>query len=257
MSTKKRPAAEAPVKKTYGNTPTLVPDIKSLDPEIMGPIAAHLIQKYEDGSISFARQFRGGWEVWLQIELATVLLIKLARQVNITTNGYTVERETAVWKTSGKGKGPGKCDLWIQPNLNHNGKPTGQLACVMELKVDYSYLTGESYKTGAREGQYREKVEMVRDRFIKDLRKVKGGLNDEAKSKVKASGINMICLALTSHPQDLEGWKDIQTELKSEVKYIWLKERDVNEKRSGLAMIWWEGQEMPTGDLQKKFKAKM
>lgn len=250
----KRPAPDPPSKQTFGDKPTLWQDIKTLDPEIMGPIAAHLTKKYDDGSISFARRFQGGWEVWLQIELATVLLVQLARQVNIKDNGYIVERETTVWNKSGRGNSDGKCDIWIQPNLDHSQKPTGRPACVMELKVDYAYFTGEHYKYGQKKDQAKEKVNMVRDRFIEDLAKVHGGLNAKAAEKIKQSGIKVICLAVTSYPEDLEGWKEVQTTYKTAVNYVWLRERHADEARGGLAMIWWELDILPSAKPVKLVK---
>lgn len=232
----KRPRDDVPP-----DTPLQHTDVSKLESQLIEPIAEHLGKKWDDGSIQLARHFQGGWEVWLQIELASTLIKKLSYQVQEGDNAYTVLREIPVWNKSNTGKGKGICDLWIEPNRGPDGRhPAGRPAVVVELKVDYAYLTGQI----KRDGTYEEKIKFVRQRFEEDLTKMASGLTPEAQAQVEECGIRKLCIAVTSHEEDLKGWQAVQKKLKTRVNYIWLRERNSSDgkkdSKGGLAMIWWE-----------------
>lgn len=231
----KRPRDNGP-----SDTPTKH-EISELEPQIIGPLAEHLGKKWDDGSIQLARNFQGGWEAWLQVELASELLKRLSYQVKEGDNGYVVLREIPVWNKSNNGKGKGICDVWIEPSPGPDHRlPTGRPAVVIELKVEYSYLTGQPNPDGTAQ----QKINYVRQRFEQDMEKMSSGLTKDAQARVEECGIRKLCVAVTSRPEDLVGWKKIQQTHKTQVNYIQLRERTRTDGKhdplGGLIMLWWE-----------------
>lgn len=209
--------------------------------QVVDLVAWHLMEKFKDGSIPFARKLLGGWEVWLQIELCTALLKQFTDAVG-GVNQYAVKRETEVLLANGKGdqQGKGLCDFWITPGPNATAKD--DTAYVIELKVAYEYE-----KDGAIMQQ------LLGERFQQDMLKLKAGLNATATAEVNGKKLKRLCLGVTHFPEELDqGWGNPDPTLKiwtdkqwagEAINYLWIKEpkkMSLNGKaQDGIALVWW------------------
>lgn len=136
------------------NLPSHWPEAKKLNDDFLVAIKEFLHAKFVDGTIPIVRGFLGGWESWLQIEMALYFLHRFKAD-----NAYTLERETTVWTGSALGESHGKCDLWLHPTA---AAPPNSKAYVIELKTDI-VRPGEPWKK-------------IRDNFKIDVEKVHKGL---------------------------------------------------------------------------------
>ena len=232
-------------------------EISALEPKVLRPMAEHLAKKWDDSSIQFARNLQGGWEVWLQVELASVLLQQLSYQVKEGDNGYVVVREYDCWNSSNGGKGKGKCDIWIEPSPGPDHPIlTDNSAIVIELKVEYAYLKIDDHDKRNLNGTIIRNINYVRGRFEEDMAKMASGLTPDARKRIQGCGIRKLCVGVTSRPEDLKGWKEIQEKYGTQVNYVHLREqRRANndlDPQGGLFMLWWEDSSEERKNKQSK-----
>lgn len=174
--------------------------------EIVQAIAEALGAKLEN--ISHARVFDGGWEAWLQVELA----VELAKK-----KYHVVRRERPCWEPDESGTLSGRCDLWVEPRAGE--------AWVIELKVQNKD----------------EKDEDVIKKFGKDMGKLMRNMTLDALSLAGNTGvkrIKLLSICVTAQPTAVsKGWSALQSTFQSTVKCTRIpKDNNPNQ----LAMLWWQ-----------------
>jgi hypothetical protein len=203
-----------------------IPDIKF---DVVKDIAEFLCAKYDDGYIPFARSTKGGWEGWLQIELAMFLVNRykqrLAAHPVAGVLNYQVKREELLWTASTVGDSTanrGLCDIVIEPVLNSVAPPP-------RLPQGWNIELKAAAYGGA----------LVRDGFILDIAKVRKDRIPKEKDKQDKVGVfHSMCIAVFSSEDELKpntNW--IEPQKGSEVvNYIWLRQEH---GKNDLGMMWY------------------
>jgi hypothetical protein len=191
---------------------------------VLDEIRKYLLARYDD--VREAMGMKGGWEVWLQIELAREIRKSLAGHV-----GYEILREQLPY-INNKAENH-KVDLWVA-RQSTDVKAKGSVN-LLELKVAYESTT----PTGAAKRNY------VKDRMIADMEKI-----DDARdlkpffvAKVGDKTRRPMCVGVTNYEEDLQGdWLGKQGHWVTEdVHWMYVKKPAGGD--SGLMMIWFLGEE--------------
>ncbi|PVH74332.1 hypothetical protein DL98DRAFT_575677 [Cadophora sp. DSE1049] len=154
--------------------------------------------------IAEARAQKGGWEGWLQVELASSLL---------RTNGmrYDILREQLIYA------GTERVDIWAQPAADQVGIPCHGI----ELKVESEFQTGAN--------------KSLQDRLKTDIVKCDNG----PKAAFKAgAGTHLYAVGITSLEADLASYKQIAIATGQLICYCPV----VVDKDHGIRnifLIWW------------------
>ncbi|GAB1738222.1 hypothetical protein NU219Hw_g2770t1 [Hortaea werneckii] len=151
-----------------------------------------------------ARQEKGGWEGWLQVELAYYLRRKLGMQ-------YEIQREQPIFA------GRQLIDLWALPVPGQRNLPW----IGAELKVESEYQTG-SGKT-------------LVPRFKNDIIKCNAGPKTEFKA---GQGTCLWAIAITSLHDDLAGYKQIAIDTDTLICYCPLVV-DHEFQIKNVFVLWW------------------
>ncbi|KAI7353305.1 hypothetical protein KC336_g22388 [Hortaea werneckii] len=151
-----------------------------------------------------ARQEKGGWEGWLQVELAHYLRRRKGME-------YAIEREQPIFASRQL------IDLWASPLPSRNDLPW----MGVELKVESEFQTG-SGKT-------------LLPRFKDDILKCNAG----PKVQFKGRGGTWLCaVAITSLEGDLAGYKQVAIDTNMLISYCRLVvDRDYPMK--DIFVLWW------------------
>jgi hypothetical protein len=168
---------------------------------IVKDIATSIIER--SARIVEARAQKGGWEGWLQVELASALRILHGMQ-------YDILREQPVYAASQR------IDIWAQPVSGQSVPHLG-----VELKVESEYQTGVN-KT-------------LQERFKADILKCNVGPKPEFKT---GHGTQMIAVGITSLVNDLQGYKEIAISTNQLICYSPLVVDNVHGIKN-IYMIWW------------------
>ena len=152
-----------------------------------------------------ARRQKGGWEGWLQVELASGLLKVWGLQ-------YDVHREQAIYGDSQR------TDLWFEPVGLHQGKLP---KIGVELKVESEYQTGVA-KT-------------LRTRFAADIKKCNAGPAPVHKGGV---GTHLYAVGITSLKGDLQGFVDLSVQTNTIICFCPLVVDPVYEEKN-IYLLWW------------------
>ncbi|KAH7319077.1 hypothetical protein BKA65DRAFT_94711 [Rhexocercosporidium sp. MPI-PUGE-AT-0058] len=151
-----------------------------------------------------ARAQKGGWEGWLQVELASFLL---------RTNGmrYDILREQMIYV------GTERVDIWAQPASGQRGIPF----LGIELKVESEYQVGVN-KT-------------LQDRLKTDILKCNNGPKVAFKA---GQGTHLYAVGITSLEADLAAYKEIAIATGQLICYCPLiVDRDYGIRN--IFLIWW------------------
>lgn len=150
--------------------PTHLPD------QILVSIARILVSKA--AAIAEARTHKGGWEGWLQVELAMGLKPQLGTH-------YTIKREQPIFLDHSQ-----RVDILATPTPADSSHYLG-----VELKVESAYQTGSKGVLPAR--------------YSEDIRKCNAG---PATSFRKGKGISVYALGITSLASDLQNYNQVAKE---------------------------------------------
>jgi hypothetical protein len=173
-------------------------------PVIIKEIADALVERHEQ--IVAARNQKGGWEGWLQVELATALLRPWAME-------YDIYREQVIFS------GSERIDIWCQPVAKHKG----QIPYIgVELKVESEYQAG----TG----------KTFRDRFEKDILKVGAGPASPFRT---GAGSLLMAVGVTSLGTDLQDYDKLVKKIGSQIFYCPLVVADPGYDHRNIYLIWW------------------
>lgn len=183
------------------------------------------------------RGMKGGWEGWLQVELAFLL----------ATHGIRWSREMPIYKKKAEQGREKLVDLWGIPAGMSEEEIVGKDALGIELKVEYRNAS-------------------VGTRFVEDIVKVLAGLKDDCIGPMstipamygdpgnatfpRVRGTIMLCLAITTRVEDLgrlddyiekKGWGHYFPE-GERVYYIKLFGREISggTRTQDTWLMWWE-----------------
>jgi hypothetical protein len=141
--------------------------------------------------IQLIRAQRGGWEAWLQVELALIL----HHDVHFGQL-YAIEREQPVFTDSRQ-----RVDICGIPRP---GAPTVPPFLGIELKVE------SAFQTGAQGG--------LVSRYSDDIRKCSMGPRDDLRS---ASGTTMYAVGVTTLANDLTGYQEVANQNRGD--FFWVE----------------------------------
>jgi hypothetical protein len=150
----------------------------ALQDPMLHSIAQFLISKAQQ--IGMARAQKGGWEGWLQVELAIALQTNFGAQ-------YTIEREQPIFTNAAQ-----RVDIWAIPQ---GGQPTTHPFLGIELKVESAFQTGAQGGLVARYGE--------------DIRKCSLGPRQTLRAQ---HGTALYAVGVTSLATDLHGYQQVANE---------------------------------------------
>lgn len=160
--------------------------------------------------ISVLMDYKGGWEGWLQSELAYL--------INTSENiPYTCEREQNTFDQERQ-----MIDLWCKHNSEYWAPDEGCFATRDEPRIGMELKCG-----GLHQDFYSDVTGPFGVRFAKDIYKIQAGMNSD---DVSESGARVYAIGVTEDENDLYGF---QTD---SVKY-WQSPEFGNEQH--LYVLWW------------------
>jgi hypothetical protein len=172
----------------------------------MSDIAAIIKERTE--SIVKARQQKGGWEGWLQVEMGLALPLRLGLQ-------YDFLREQQIFAAPNNAQ---RVDLWLTPAPGQTKRPI----LGIELKVE------SEYQTGANKTLY--------DRFSADIAKCNAGPRSDLKA---GNGTHMVAIGITSLEKDLANYSDLVKKTGQRICLVRLVEDRDHPERS-IYLLWWD-----------------
>jgi len=210
-ATKADPRIKIAEAKDFSDMP---PDIRY----VLEQIEKLLHKKYDD--IKDAMGQKGGWEVWLQVELAREIKKDLAKREANKKATYEIVREKLAYVGPGQTQ---KVDLWISRTTVAATavKPQSHVT-IVELKVAYASMD----ESGNAHQQF------VKDRMQADMKKINANF--------VGNSWRAICVGVTAYQEDLFGDWDGNDGVydNKEIHYKHIKDKkDVG----GLVMIWAKG----------------
>lgn len=231
------------------------PEDQPLEDRFLTTIKDFLELRFKDGTIPIVRSLLGGWESWLQIEMALKFL-----EVFRADKAYDVERETTVWASSATGTGLGKCDLWFHPTKT---APKGSQAYVIELKTDIDRagppsgwkkirdsfkidvekvgrgLVEPEFVEGAKENKM--DVSTKEEKHAKPPELKKGKKKEAAWERARdAGGHKIFCIAITSFDKVVTKADTEWVEIQQKGTAYWTYIAQPPEPVSPLIMIWYQ-----------------
>lgn len=152
-----------------------------------------------------ARLQKGGWEAWLQVEIATAFSKPMGMEYDILREQPIYDRQQRV-------------DIWAVPvPLRHCTIPY----IGIELKVESEYQTG----TG----------KTLRARFKDDILKCSVGPKNDFRT---GYGTQLFSVGITSLKSDLDGYGQIASETDQVICYCNIVEDNEYDIRN-IIMLWW------------------